>query len=156
MGCKVFVVGRLAKDVELKYIQGSGRAMLQNTVAWNKVSGGEKRGVFLDFAAFGRTAENISKYMAKGDQIFLTGDLDEESWQGRDGQERKKMKLIVTDFEFVGHSKRNQEAFQPATQAPQPQMLMEADSANPIPPYMPPVQQQDTSGYQVPEDDVPF
>ena len=98
MGCYVSVLGRIARDIELKYIQGSGRALLRNVVAYDRIVKGERKAIFLEFSIFGVAAENISKYLSKGDQIFLTGELDEDAWTDKDGNQRKTLKLVANSL----------------------------------------------------------
>ena len=157
MGCYVSVLGRLARDIELKYIQGSGRALLRNVVAYDRIVKGEKKTVFLEFSIFGVAAENISKYLSKGDQIFLTGELDEDAWTDKDGNQRKTLKLVANSFEFAGHSRKNQSSFDQYT-PPQSQsyVAMEQDPNNPMPAYEPTHVMPQQQGYETPKDDVPF
>ena len=161
MGCYVMVLGRIARDIELKYVQGSGRAFIRNVVAYDRVIKGDKKTIFLDFSIFGVAAENISKYLGKGDQIFLSGELDEDNWTDRDGNNHKTMKLMASSFEFAGHSRKNQSSYDQYTPPPQqqafaPQVIVEADASNPMPAYEPTHVMPQPQGYETPQDEVPF
>ncbi|MEM9348536.1 MAG: single-stranded DNA-binding protein, partial [Planctomycetota bacterium] len=49
-----------------------------------------------------RTAENISKFFAKGRPIFIEGKLRFEQWEDRQsGQKRSKLKVVVDTWQFV-------------------------------------------------------
>lgn len=113
----VALIGRLTKDNELKYYdnQNGGGSLVKNTIA---VRGGKKdETIFIDFTAWGKTADNLVKYTGKGKKIALSGELVQERWQDKNtGQERTKIALKVTDFELIESAGDNQA--QP-NQAPQ-------------------------------------
>ena len=116
---EVIIQGRLTKDCELKFSQ-QGKAILQNSVAFDRYSTStqQKKTVFLDFIASGKTAENIQKYFSKGSLILLLGELDQMSWTDKTtGQKKSKHCLMVNKFEFCGSSqKQTQGQYQPQQQ----------------------------------------
>lgn len=101
---KVIIAGNLTRDVELTASK-SGTSIANITIAVNEtiISNGEKntRTSFISCTAFGKTAENISKYFAKGKPIFIEGRLQQEVWE-TDGKKNSKTKVVVEKFEFVG------------------------------------------------------
>ena len=92
---KVIIAGNLTKDPEL-VASKSGTSIANITIAVNEtiVSNGEKqtKANFFSCTAFGKTAENISKYFAKGKQIFIEGRLQQEVWE-TDGKKNSKTKI---------------------------------------------------------------
>lgn len=103
--------GNLVRDIETKYLT-SGTAIADFTVAVNRVwkdsqSGEKKEEVtFAGCTAYGKTAENIGKYFAKGDSIFVQGRLKQESWDDKEtGKKQYKTKVVVESFEFIGGKK---------------------------------------------------
>jgi single-strand DNA-binding protein len=70
---------------------------------------------FVDLTMFGKRAETISKYLKKGDPLFVSGRLKFEAWQAQDGSKRSRLKVLVEDFQFVGGQKHGEAL--PATQA---------------------------------------
>jgi len=141
---KVLIHGRLARENDLTYSQ-QGKAMLKNTVAFERYSASaqKKETSFLDFVAFGKQAETISKYFMKGSLIFLDGELDQMTWTDKQtGQNKSKLRMIVKDFDFCAAVKNPQ-----ASQNPQ------------YVPQQQPQQQtfpQKQQGYVANVDDVPF
>ena len=102
---KVFLGGRLTRDVSLKTTQG-GMAIAEFSLAVNRTfkKGDEKQKevCFVDVVAFGKTAEVIAQYFAKGKPIFLEGRLRQESWEDKQsGAKRSKLGLVVESFQFV-------------------------------------------------------
>ena len=65
----VVLIGRLTRDMELKYTSG-GMAIGKFSLAVNrKKKSGEQwvdEASFFDVTCFGRTAENLAQYMTKG------------------------------------------------------------------------------------------
>lgn len=118
-------MGHLARDADLRYTT-SGKAVFDNSIAMNRkwtTEDGEKKEevTFLDFAAFGRTAETMGEYFKKGSLVHLTGYLKTESWEDKQtGAKRNKLKLIVERFAFCGSSGKESEPSAKPSQAAYP------------------------------------
>ena len=102
---KVFLMGNLTRDVELRQI-GADQSVAKIGLAVNrrfKTRDGEKREevTFVDCEAWGRTAEVMNQYLAKGSPVFIEGRLKLDQWQDKDGGNRSKMKVVVENFQFV-------------------------------------------------------
>lgn len=69
---QVVIVGRLVRDAELRYIQGSGTAALGFTVAVDrdyKKKDGTKETDFINMQMMGPRAEKLAEYLTKGKLI---------------------------------------------------------------------------------------
>jgi len=102
---KVMLMGNLTRDPQLSYTP-SQTAVVEFGLAvnrrWTGNDGSSKEETcFVDCQAFGRQAENINKYMAKGRPIFVEGRLKFESWTAQDGTKRSKHKVTVSNFQFL-------------------------------------------------------
>ena len=101
---KMILGGTLVTEPELKYAQ-SGTAILKGRVASNRRYSvkGEKREdvLYLDFTAWGKTAETIDKHFSKGRKIFLEGDLRMDNWEDKEGRKRTSYYMNVQTFQFV-------------------------------------------------------
>ncbi|MFI4859937.1 MAG: single-stranded DNA-binding protein [Phycisphaerales bacterium JB063] len=105
---KVILMGNLTRDPEMRMLPSNmpvasfglavnDRFKNKQTDQW------EERPNFIDCEAFGRTAENISKFFSKGKPIFIEGKLRFDQWEDRQsGQKRSKLKVVVDTFQFVG------------------------------------------------------
>lgn len=101
--------GTICRDIELKYTQNQGMAVISNSLAFNKKdANGNQNGsfsqssVFLDFVAFGKTAELINQYYQKGDMLCGVGEISADEWQDKDtGAKRTKHKIIIQKLEFT-------------------------------------------------------
>lgn len=95
-------LGRLTRDPELE--DANGTSLLRFTIAVSrkyKTQGGEKKEdtSFLDFVAWDKGAEAISKFFKKGDNIIVHASAKQEVWE-KDGQKRSKIVFRCENFEF--------------------------------------------------------
>lgn len=102
---KVLLMGNLTRDIELKYTP-SNQAVANMGLAVNrryKGADGEQREetTFVDLEAWGRTAEVMNQYLAKGRPVFIEGRLKLETWTDKDGGKRSKHRVVVESFEFI-------------------------------------------------------
>ena len=100
---KVFLVGRLARDPELRY-SSSNLATMRCSIAVDRqfVREGEERGAdFINIVAFGNRAETMSKYLTKGSQIAVDGRIQTGSYDGADGKKVYTTDVIVENFQFL-------------------------------------------------------
>ena len=96
---KVMLGGRLTADPELKHTP-QGMAVLSFSVAVGRKNDKEKTD-FLNLKAFGKVAENISRYFRKGSSIFIVGNIQTNNWQDQQGNKRYSTEIAVDEFYFV-------------------------------------------------------
>ena len=102
---KVFLMGNLTRDVELKYTPNN-QPVAAFGIAMNRryrTREGEDREdtTFVDCEAWGRTAEVMNQYLAKGRPVFVEGRLKLDQWQDKDGNNRSKLRVVVENFQFI-------------------------------------------------------
>ncbi len=102
---KVFLMGNLTRDVELKYTP-SNQPVATFGLAMNRryrTKDGEDREetTFVDCEAWARTAEVMNQYLAKGRPVFIEGRLKLDQWQDKEGNKRSKLRVVVENFQFV-------------------------------------------------------
>ncbi len=111
---KVILIGRLTKDVELRYTQTNNTAVASFSLAVNRkfVKNGEERQAdFFNIIAWNKLAENISKYLFKGNQVAISGRLETRSWDDPNGQKHYVTEVIAEEVDFIGSkNKQNNEA----------------------------------------------
>jgi single-strand DNA-binding protein len=98
-------MGNLTRDPELRFTHG-GVAVSDFTVAadrsWKTKDGELKEETsFIQCTLWGRHAENVCKYLEKGDPIYIDGRLSVDHWEGPEGDKRQKMKVVGENFQFV-------------------------------------------------------
>ncbi|MEI6084882.1 MAG: single-stranded DNA-binding protein [Verrucomicrobiota bacterium] len=107
---KVMLMGNLTRDPEVRYTpKGTAIATIGMAVnrVWSTESGEKKEEVtFVDVDVWGKQAETIGQYMAKGKPIFIEGRLKLDSWDDKEsGQKRSKLKVVCESFQFIGAPK---------------------------------------------------
>jgi single-strand DNA-binding protein len=55
----------------------------------------------VDCRAFGKPAETINKYCKKGNPLLVEGRLTFDSWTGKDGAKRSRLRVTVESFQFI-------------------------------------------------------
>ena len=105
---KVFVMGRLTRDPELRRTQ-SGTAVASFSLAVDrdyKSQSGEKETDFFDVVAWRTTGEFVAKYFTKGRMAVVEGRLQVRQWQDKDGNNRRSTEIIAENVYF-GDSKKD-------------------------------------------------
>lgn len=100
---KVFLVGRLARDPELRY-SSNNTASMRSSIAVDRqfAREGEERGAdFINIVAFGTRAETMKKYLVKGSQIAIDGRIQTGNYDGADGKKVYTTDVVVENFQFL-------------------------------------------------------
>jgi single-strand DNA-binding protein len=101
---KVFLIGRLTRDPELRYLpNGTPKAELRLATSREyKDKNGEKQKdtCYVDIVVWSRQAEVAKQYLAKGRQIFVEGRLDYQEWE-KDGVKRSKHQVTADFVQFL-------------------------------------------------------
>ncbi|MBO6231768.1 MAG: single-stranded DNA-binding protein [Ruminococcus sp.] len=124
----VQLLGRICNDLELKTTPGGVSVMTFN-IAVDRYMGKdqEKKADFISCVAWRQTAETISRFFHKGDEIIITGSLSTRSYQNKSGTTVYVTEVTVGNFYFT-HGKKNEQ--QPnASGAPAPAPKQQANTA---------------------------
>lgn len=96
--------GRLGSDVELKQTQ-NGKSVARFRLAVNGYKQDDTS--WLDFEAWGKTAETIAKYRHKGDTVGLTAHAVVDNWE-KDGVKHSRVKFVVDNLPLNAGNCRHQ------------------------------------------------
>lgn len=105
---KVFLIGRLARDPELRYT-GNNTAVASFTVAVNRTftnQDGEREADFINIVVWRKQAENVKNYLSQGSQVAIEGRLQVRNYEDQNGTKRYVTEVIADNVEFIG-SKRD-------------------------------------------------
>jgi len=102
---KIFLSGNLTRDVELKY-SAQDTAYARVGIAVNRPFSKNKEVDFFNLVAFGKTAEIMNKYLAKGSRIIIDGRLQTSKYKDKDGTERTSTEIIIDNFEFANSKQK--------------------------------------------------
>lgn len=107
------ISGNLARDPELRTTQG-GTQVLTFTVVVNDRKRDPQSGKWIDVpnyipcVMFGNRAESVSRFVSKGSKVACQGKLRWSSYQGKDGQKRNKIEVVVDEIEFMSRQNDSQ------------------------------------------------
>ena len=101
----VQLIGRLTKDVDLRYFQNAqgDQAIARFTVAVDRIpkQDGTHETVFITCSCFGRRAEGIADHFQKGSKIGLVGRIRTGSYVNQQGATVYTTEVEVTDIDFI-------------------------------------------------------
>lgn len=104
---KVILMGRLVKEPEVRYSQGSEPlAIARYTLAVNRrfKRQGEPEADFIPCVALGKRGEFAEKYFRKGQLVGVIGRLQVRSWD-KDGERRYATEVIIEEQHFAESKK---------------------------------------------------
>ncbi len=94
------LIGRLTRDPELKQTQ-TGKSVVNFTLAVDKRFG--EGANFINIVAWEKTAEFVDKYMTKGRQVGLRGEIQTRDYEGKHG--KVYVTEVVADSVYFADSK---------------------------------------------------
>lgn len=139
----VILIGRLTRDPELRYTT-SQMAVATFTLAIDRPTKAdrEKETDFPRIKAFGKTAENCEKYLAKGRMVAVQGSLQTGSYEDKDGKRVYTTDVMANRVEFLEWGDRPQSNTPASNGANSQQQGFNADDV--------------PDNFQVLDEDVPF
>lgn len=103
---RMILQGRLVKDIELVNAGGFNKA--EFTIAWSEKYKETEKQCFLRCVAWRSTAEFLSKYFKKGQEIAIEGQMITDSWE-KDGQKQSRTLCNIEKVHFCGSKGSNTE-----------------------------------------------
>lgn len=108
---QVILVGRLAQDVELRYIAGTGTPVATFSVAVEREftnKDGKREVDFIDVQTWGKSAENCANYIGKGSLVSVQGSLRVEKYEGKDGSRRTSYRVNADRVQFLSSNTKKE------------------------------------------------
>ena len=108
---QVILIGRLVKKPELRVSEG-GVNYIKATLAVQsefKNKDGEYDTEFLEFTAFGKLAENTSKYCDKGSLLNIVGSLNNNVYKDKNGVNHYQLSIIANKVSFLSKTAKKEE-----------------------------------------------
>ena len=105
---KIFIMGRLTRDLELRRTQSDtpvASFRLAVDRDFKDKQTGERTTDFIDCVAWRQTGEFVSRYFSKGRMAVVEGRLQMRDWTDKDGNKRRSAEVIA-DSVYFGDSKR--------------------------------------------------
>ena len=120
---KVILIGRITKDPELRRTP-TDVPVVQFTIAVNRTyqnKNGERQADFINCVAWRNQAENLARYIKKGGQICVEGNLQTRTYDDQGGVRRFITEVICDQITFL-ESKKADQGYNDFNQIPVPPM----------------------------------
>lgn len=104
---KCFFVGRMTRDIELRYTQGNNTAVGKFSIAVDSGYGKNKKTNFFNMTAWGKTAESLHKYAPKGTKLILECQAVQNQYTDKNGNKVNTIDFTVQNFEFAESKSAN-------------------------------------------------
>ena len=132
---KIFLMGRLTRDPEIRHTQ-SGTAVASFSLAVDRdfkdKQTGEKQTDFIEIVAWRSTAEFVSRYFTKGRMAVVEGRLQLRDWTDKDGVKRRNAEVIADNVYFGDSKSEGNKASAPSAYKPEYKELDEDDGDLPF------------------------
>lgn len=97
-------MGRLTRDPEIRYSQNNNQmAVARFSLAVDRriKRDNQPTADFFNCTAFGKTAEFVERYIKKGTKVVLDGEIQNDNYQGKDGNMVYGTRIVVNSLEFA-------------------------------------------------------
>ena len=104
---KVFLIGRLTRDPELRYT-GSNTAVATFSLAVNRNftnASGERETDFINIVVWRKQAENVKNYLSKGSKVAIDGHIQTRSYDDQNGIRKHITEVVAENVEFLDSRK---------------------------------------------------
>lgn len=116
----VIEIGNLTRDSETRFTSG-GMAICKFSIAVNerRKQGDEwiDEANFFDVSLFGKSAENLGKYLVKGKQVAVEGKLKQNRWE-HEGKAMSKVEIVANNVQLLGGKQEGHADEPPPSRAP--------------------------------------
>lgn len=114
---KVYIAGRLTRKPELRKTP-NGIAVTDLLIALNRefvTMGGDKQQevCFVDVVVWGKQAESCIQCLDCSSPVFVEGRLQLDTWHGKDGEKRCKLRVAAERVQFIDRRPSNEKVEQP-------------------------------------------
>lgn len=119
----VILIGRLIKDVELRYTQSSNATYARFTIAVDRQMSKEKKqeaeangqptADFINIVVWGKQAENCQRYLQKGRNVAIQGRIQSGSYTAQDGTRKYTTEVWAERVQFIEWGEKKEDHTQP-------------------------------------------
>lgn len=93
----VTLCGRLTRDPEMR--EAGDTPLATFSVAVNGFKKDESH--FFDVKAWGKTAEFVEQHIGKGQRVIVTGELNQDRWESKEGEKRSKVVVNTRNLQVI-------------------------------------------------------
>lgn len=122
---KVFLMGRLTRDPEVRYSQNeNSTAIARFSLAVDRrfKRDGEATADFFNCTAFGKQGEFVEKYLKQGTKVVVIGRIQNDNYTNKNGEKVYSVQIMVEEIEFAeSKAAASNQGFDSPMPAPAPQ-----------------------------------
>ena len=96
---KVFIIGRLTKAPELRTTKNGVNVATMSVAVTRRMN--REQADFFNVIAWRGLADNCAKYLVKGQQVAVAGELRTRAYEANDGSKRYVTEIQADDIEFL-------------------------------------------------------
>lgn len=107
---KAILMGRLTRDPEIRYTTTNNTMVASFGLAVNRRfarQGEERQADFINIVAWSKTAEFVSKYFKKGQQVGVIGRIETRNFDDKDGKKVYVTEVIAEEVYFADSKKED-------------------------------------------------
>lgn len=104
---KVFLIGNLTREPELRFVAGSGKAVANINIAVSRPFKKDETD-FFQVVIWGKQAEAVANHLDKGSKVAVSGYVYNEHWEDKQGNKRTTTKINAEQIEFLSWKAKEQ------------------------------------------------
>ena len=105
---QITLAGRLCSDPELRHTN-SGMAVAEYSLAVNRrIDADTNETLYIGCLTWGKQAETVSRYLAKGSSVLVSGYLKQENWTTKQGDKRSTFRVVTNVVQFLSAKREGQ------------------------------------------------
>ena len=101
------MIGRLGNDLDLKVTENNKKVIEFSLADTKKVNGNEVT-TWVNFVAWEGKAETLTQYLRKGDVVYVEGELINQKYKTKEGQDRIKTFVQVNKFQLLPNARKEE------------------------------------------------
>lgn len=102
---KIFLIGRLTKDAELKETDENKKKYSKFSVAVDRERSKDKEADFFQIALWGKIAEALVPYLNKGKLVSIVGTLRSSNYESAKGEKKYYTEILAEDIKLLERKK---------------------------------------------------
>ncbi|WP_432786926.1 Single-stranded DNA-binding protein [Oligella sp. MSHR50489EDL] len=105
---RITLIGRIGQDITTD-TTNNGLHIAKFTLATNYWSQGYKHTEWHNIVCFDKNAEIAGKYLVKGDQVTIVGELGSTKFKDKNGIDRRRYEIRCREIHLLNNPRQNEE-----------------------------------------------
>ena len=113
---KVILLGNVGKDPEVRETNGGSVANLKLATSekyTDKNGQKQENTEWHSLVVYGKLADVVSKYVNKGDKLYVEGAITTKKWKDKEGNDRYTTEIKVRDLTMLGGGSSENKSMKP-------------------------------------------